>query len=182
MAISSTTIIRRAGAVFILCFVAALFVPSAQAHKFHASFTEIERNPETKNLEVTIRVFPDDLENILGKREKKRIQIDAVEDAPRVVGDYVREHLVVRGPDGKNIQWKWVGMEVKVDAVWIYVESPSPPSLDKWQVRDSLFFDLFDDQINSVTVRDGTRRGSIQFRGKDAFKPIFPSPTKSRRR
>lgn len=175
-------LIRRVGVVLMLGFVAAFFVPSARAHKFHASFTEIERNPETKSLEVTIRVFPDDLENILGKREKKRIQIDAITDAPRVVGDYVREHLVLRGPDGKTVEWKWVGLEVKVDAVWIYVEAPAPPSLDKWQARDSLFFDLFDDQINSVTVRDGNRRGSIQFRGKDTFKPFFPTPTKSRRR
>jgi hypothetical protein len=147
--------------------------PSAAAHKFHASFTRIERNAETKSIEITVRVFADDLEAILSRREKRRIQADQIPDAEKVVGGYVRERLQVRDGDGAEISLSWVGMEVKVDSVWIYVEGKSPGGLQASTVVNTLFFDLFDDQVNTVSVKDGDRRGELIFRRGDKAKPAL---------
>ncbi|MGQ9898518.1 MAG: DUF6702 family protein [Acidobacteriota bacterium] len=148
----------------------------AAAHKFHASFTTIEFNPEHNLLEISLRVFSDDLENALSRQARRRIELDRTPDAADLAGAYVQERFKLRRSDGTPVRMAWVGMEQRVDMTWLYIEAPAPHGFAGLEALVTVFFELFRDQKNNVSCKGAQgKRHDILFRsGDNAFKPLWP--------
>lgn len=149
----------------------------ATAHKFHASFTTIEHNPETGLLEISLRVFSDDLENALSRQARRRIELDRTPDVAELTSAYIRERFKLRRADGTPVRVVWVGMEQRVDMTWIYVEVPAPDGFTGLEALVTVFFELFRDQKNNLSCKDAQgKRHDILFRsGDNTFKPLWPT-------
>ena len=142
------------------------------AHKFHASLTQIEVNASAKTVEVAIRVFVDDLEEALTRRSGHRVRLETASDFDALSMAYVSSSLKLLAPDGEPVVFRWIGKEASVDVVWLYVEAPLASRLDGGRLENSLFFDLFDDQVNTVNLKDGKRRATLTFSTGDGPKPL----------
>lgn len=167
----------QAVAVVTLAIVSVVTPPRVDAaHKFHASLTQIEVNSTAKTVEVAIRVFADDLEEALTRRSGHRVRLETASDFDELALAYVASTLKLVAPDGEPLTLRWIGKEVAVDVVWLYVEAPLAGRLDGGRLETSLFFDLFDDQVNTVNLKDGKRRATLTFSTGDGAKPIaFPT-------
>jgi hypothetical protein len=154
----------------IVLLALALAVP-VHAHKFHASLTEVEYDAADRTLEIAVRLFPDDLEAALARRSGRRIAIDA-EGADRRMLEYLRDTLVITGPRGEAYELSWVGMEATVGTVWVYLQAGAPAGLAGGRIRNEMFLELFDDQVNTVNVKDGSRRATIVLKAGELEKPI----------
>lgn len=152
----------------------------ATAHKFHFSSTQVDFNPATASFEITIRLFADDLELVLARRAQRKVEIDRTPDAEALTFAYLRDVLRLRGPDMREIAVNWVGMEVKVDTVYCYLEAPAPATgLRNMALAFRLFTELQRGQVNLVSFRDPIhgRPRDLMFREGDRFKVvIFPEP------
>jgi hypothetical protein len=155
---------RRATVILWAALVAGALAPAASAHKFHASLAEIDYDATERTVEISARVFADDLEDAIGRKLGKPVRLESTPDAERLVFDYVRDNLTLESADARPLALTWVGMEVRVDEVWIYVEAKSPDGLKNAKIGDRVFFELFDDQVNTVNVRDGAARATLVFR------------------
>lgn len=151
--------------------LALLVAPAAGAHKFHASMVTVEYNEREKVAEISIRLFTDDLEESLGRRAGKRVRIGLTPDVERLSLDYVAERLRIEDREGRPLALEWVGLEPRVDVVWVYVQAAAPVGLGGARVEDRIFFDLFDDQVNHVVVKQGRLKSSL------VFKPGTPALT-----
>jgi hypothetical protein len=161
-------------AIYILSlslFVCITFAPEALAHKYHTSVTRLEYNAEERSAEITIQTFADDLEDILSKRAGKSVRLDASKDVERLAFDYVRSVIELKSRNGSS-ELQWVGMEVKGSTVWLYVLAKMPEGLAKASVRNSLLFDLFEDQVNIVNVWYGEKKTSLVFKRGDNMQEI----------
>jgi len=158
---------------FALMTTLPLAPSSAAAHKYYVSLTQAEYNDETKTLEIAIRVFADDLELALTRAHKRSIYLDKSPDAPPLVLAYLQEHFEIQNSKGERQKFKWVGMETKVDSVWIYVESGMPEGLDKARARNTLFFELYPEQTNTVNFKAGTRRYDFAWKSGDSWRTVF---------
>jgi hypothetical protein len=158
-----------AGAV-VLALVAA-WAPEALAHKFHASLVEADLNRAAGKLEVGMRLFADDLEAALGRAHGRRVRLDAP-NAGALVLEYLGERFVVRDAAGARLELAWVGMEARVDEVWVYVEAPAPETLAGARVEDRVFFELFSDQVNTVNLQEGDARTTLVFTRGDGEKLV----------
>lgn len=131
----------------------------ALAHPNHASLAVAELNPDTGRLEVALKVDPDDLERAIRKATDSTIRPEDPA-AEAHVEAYVRKRFVVRPPAGKSDRprrMKWVGMEIKVDEAWLYFEIPIR-GIWGLRIRNAIFFDLEDGQVNTLNLRDGDTR------------------------
>ena len=159
----------------LLSFALSLFPTfTAAAHKFHLSFTQIEYNAQEKSAEITIRVFADDLENALSQRKGKSVKLDH-KDAAMLIAAYLREILELKGRNGQLKKLTWVGMEPKADVVLLYVEAKLPEGLTGVQLRQRIFFELFDDQVNQVLIKFAHDKSTLEFKRNDGFKPLVVS-------
>jgi hypothetical protein len=160
---------RRWLAVVVL--VTGLAPVTADAHKFYVSLTTVEHNTVEQSLEITMRLFADDLEAAVA-REMGKPLTHGQPGFDAAVFAVVRRALTVRQADGRPVTLVWVGLENKVDVTWVYVEAPQVPSTAGLTLRDTIFMDLFPEQVNMVHVKDARGRRAIDFRGGDSFKPF----------
>jgi hypothetical protein len=158
-------------ALSLLLSVSLSFLPAvafrAAAHKFHFSFTQIEYNAKEKTVEITLRVFADDLEQALSKRSGKAVKLEQA-----AVAAYLRETVELKSRDGRVKKLTWIGMEAKVDVALLYVEAKVPEGMAGLQLRQRVFFELFADQVNQVLLKSEGHKTSLDFKPGEGFKVL----------
>ena len=165
------------------CIVGALTPPRAvpitsaatTAHKFHTSFTEADYNAAEQSLQITLRTFPDDLETILAKRNGKRsVRLDRKEEVAPLLTAYLQETFQLKNAQGETLTLSWVGLDAGVDSAWLYFEAKLPGTCAGATLRNEFLFDLYDDQINLVSIKQGDKKQSLTFKQGDASRPLAP--------
>jgi hypothetical protein len=128
-------------------------------------------------VEIVIRVFTDDLENALSQRAKRQVKLDpTTAGKDRQVGErvmaYLRSAFELKSKAGRQVILTWSGVEGQMDMFWIYVKGRMPGGLEGAQMRNKIFCELFDDQVNIVNARRQGKQFGLMFESKDNFKPI----------
>jgi Domain of unknown function (DUF6702) len=152
-------------------------IRNPRSHKIHVSVTYLEFNQAKQTVEIVVRVFTDDLENALSQRAKRAVKIDpATADKDRRVGDlvmaYLRSNFELRNKSGRQVALSWNGIEGQMDMFWLHVKGRMPGGLEGAQVRNKIFCELFDDQVNIVNAKHQGKQIGLMFESKDDFKAI----------
>lgn len=150
-------------------------------HKFHVSVTQIEYDQKEHSAEITLRVFADDLEIALSQHAKRPIKIDpATAKKDKKLGEtvmaYLRERFQLKTSAGRPVKLGWVGMEWQADMFWLYVEGKLPNGLEGTELRNKVFQELFEDQVNIVNSKIDGKQIGLMFDAKDDFKLITALP------
>jgi len=124
---------------------------------------------------VAIRVHPSDLEKALrNQTHDQQLVLEKFPNLDRELTRYMQKRFVVRGPeDLKPLEIKWVGQQIDVKWAWMFFEVPiAERKLDDLRFSSTVFLDLLNDQINTVNVRHGSRKASMQFHRKSLIQRI----------
>lgn len=147
-------------------------VPAEVFHPFYISITEINHNAKDKTLEISCKMFAEDLEETLNKNYKTEVDLSLAKDKAaldKFIPDYVNRHfsLVV---DGKLVKLNYVGYEKDKESAYSYFQVDNVPSLKRLDVNNSLLHDFNQDQINIVhVVVNGKRQSTkLDFPSKQA--------------
>jgi hypothetical protein len=131
-------------------------------HPFYVSVTEIAHNKQERSLEVSCKIFIDDLEGIIKQNYKKGINLsDEKKQAENggYINDYISKHLKLAA-DGKALQLSFVGFEKDSEAVFCYFEVVPISSIKNLDIENSLLQDFTDQQINIMHVTVNGKRQS----------------------
>jgi hypothetical protein len=131
-------------------------------HPFYVSVTEIAHNKTEGSLEVSCKIFIEDLESILKKLYKKPVHLsDEKRQAESAVfiNGYVSKHLKIWA-NGKLAKLNYVGYEKDSEAVFCYFEVDQIPAVNKLDIENSILQDLTDEQINIMHVTVNGKRQS----------------------
>jgi hypothetical protein len=139
-------------------------------HPFYVSVTEINHNAKAQSVEISCRMFYDDLEHVLEKQY--RTQLDIVhpknkEQLNQFINDYVHRHLIIR-VDGKVLNPAYVGFEIQEDGAWAYLEVKGISKAQKIEVHDDLLFTEHPEQINMLHVTVNGERKSTKLDNPEA--------------
>lgn len=161
--VSATVMLSMLAALLLLPPPAA----SLAAHKFYTSFAQVEYNDERKAVEVALRVFGDDMENVLTRRHGKSVRIGKTDAAEKLIFAYVADSFQLRNRVGEAKKFAWVGMETKGHVAWLYFEAPMPEGLDGATLRNRILLDFSDEQVNIVHIQHGGRKADLVFKAGD---------------
>jgi hypothetical protein len=149
-------------------FTVSRFAPDAippTAHPLYISVTEMEYNALEKTLEISCKVFTDDFEKGLAKANAAKVDIYNPKDKAlleKQIADYVRKHLLIKA-DGKPLTLEYVGYELEEQSTWSYYQvSKLAAAPKKLEVQSSIFYELYDKQINIVHMSSGGNRKSTK--------------------
>jgi len=145
----------------------------SHAHRFFASFTQIDLRDNKQVIEVVHRLFTHDVEDFLRLKLGNLSGLTDAEIEP-VLRAYVESGFALFDAGGNRLPLDWVGMEYEIDNVHIYQETPLPADPAQLMIINRLFLDLFDNQKNTVNVAwQGKIRTGIFVKGKEQQKISF---------
>ncbi len=160
--------------LILFTFHFSLFTFSASAHRFHTSLTRIDYNAEQKLFEISIQLFTHDLVPILEKKSGKRIDLEKTPDVDKLILEYLNENFVLTDKKGEKKNLKWIGKELDVDSVQIYLETSSNENLENYKLKNTIFFESFSEQTNLVVCRYNGKKADLMFKVGDKIKEIKP--------
>ncbi|MBC9932547.1 DUF6702 family protein [Chitinophaga qingshengii] len=136
----------------------------ALLHPFYVSVTEVTHNAAKKELEVSCRIFADDLENTL--KAQYQTSFDIIKPANRqqvegFIADYLSKHLQLT-LDGKKIPLHFLGYKIEEDAVWSFLSAENVPAPKKVGIFNDLLYQQHASQINMIHVMVGGQRKSTK--------------------
>ena len=124
-------------------------------HPIHISVTEINYNEKSKSLQITTRVFADELE--LGVRaQRKEAELDLLEPkngvaTKQMVQDYLLTHIKIK-IDGKPVKMNFLGFEKEDISIVSYIEIENVKKLKTIEVFNDIIIEIHDDQSNLVHI------------------------------
>ena len=138
----------------LLILIPVLLFGSWKMHEFYVSLTEIRYNPATECLEISMRIFPDDLDRALQEQSGIRTNLATEIEHPladSLLEEYLLNSLTIR-LDGQKAELSFLGKETEGNALWCYLESGTMPRPGTILVSMSLLTEIFPDQMNIVQL------------------------------
>lgn len=153
-----STVVRRLSflAAFTLCLTAFSF------HPYYMSVTEFEYKPAEKEVQVSCKIFTDDLEGALKQSLKRKVDIlnaSAKKENEQLLNTYVQEHLKLQ-LDGKAVPMQMIGFEQEGEAVWIYLVTKNTARFKTATVFNDILYSYKEEQINIVHFKNANERKS----------------------
>lgn len=152
-----------------------VLVMSAQAftsHTFHTSLTRMDYNEKDKRAEISIQLFVHDLVPTLEKLTNKKVDLEKNPDIDKFIVKYLDENFILKDKSGEQKKLIWVGKEISVDTVFVYVEIQLSEDFGGYSLQNTLFFESYPEQTNLVIARYNGKKNDLLFKVGDKFKEI----------
>ncbi len=161
---------RRGSALAVLLLIAAAALArGASAHPLHTTLTELSYGPEGR-IELRIRAFVDDFSRVVGRVARSREQAGLSRIGSTAA--YLAWAVRLRDSDGGVVALRPVGMRREGDVFWICLRGSAPAGIAGGAVRNSLLFDLYDDQVNLLRASYAGRTESLLFTRREVFRRL----------
>jgi hypothetical protein len=126
------------------------------AHPFHVSVCDVEFNEKNHSLEISQRIFLDDLEEALRKKSGWTT-LDVVNPSDKkrfdaLMKEFVLENLSLE-VNNKPVALSYLGHELESDAIWCYLEVTGVNNLATITVENKVLIDAFSDQVNLIHIK-----------------------------
>lgn len=129
-------------------------------HPFYVSVMEVEYQSKTKEVGISIKTFPDDMEEAIRKYAGKKIDIAKKENAEngKLLESYIKQHITFT-IDKKQKAYTFLGYEIDKEALWIYFSIANQKRFQELQISTDLMYEYKSEQTNIVHVRvDGKEK------------------------
>ncbi len=144
----------------------------ATVHEFYLSVTHIDYSEKDDALQITARVFIDDLEKALQERYGEHGRLATESESPRsnaLIEKYFKAKFSME-IDRKQREFDYLGKEYDTDMVICYLEIPNAglAKAKTVQVKNEILTDVFDNQQNIVHFKIiGKRKSFVLVKGND---------------
>ncbi len=127
----------------------------ALLHPFYVSVIEIQHNAKDNNIDISVRIFTEDLETTLKKINTKIDLIHPIDQSlnNQLINNYITKKLQIK-IDGKIYPLHYVGYELQQESIWSYFDIPNISALKKIEVDCSVLYDFETNQINIIHVKE----------------------------
>ncbi len=132
-------------------------------HKEYYSLTNIVFNPQEKSVQVTIRLFTDDMEFALKNQFEKAIELGTdreIKEADHLLELYLNQRFTI-AINANKTPFAFIGKEFEKDVMYVYLEIPNISDIQQIEVRNAILIDSFSEQENIVKINYLTTRRSM---------------------
>ena len=133
-------------------------------HPLHLSSMELNYTTKGGTIEISCRLFTDDLEDALSKQFKVPTDLSAPAKH-KAMDELLKKYMVMHfklKANGKPLAFNYLGFEKDREAVLVYLESVPVKGLKKLETYNTLMYDLFDDQTNIMHMLYNGQRKSAK--------------------
>jgi hypothetical protein len=132
---------------FGICF---LTLTSFGFHKFYVAIYQINYAPEKEMLQITARIFTDDLNKALDKKYNKKNYLGTNNEAPQdliLLRKYISENLTIK-VNGQSKPINFLSKEMEGDVLICYLKIKDISKLKSLDVHNTILVDWNSEQQN----------------------------------
>ncbi len=126
-------------------------------HKYYVSVTEI--NVKNDHLEIIIRTFPDDIENVLSDTYGIKADLSK-KQTKSLLKTYIQSHFILWTDHDRQLSYKYLGFTLEDGFLVLLLKADLPPDIHILKVKNTLLFDMYDEQKNVVHFIEGKKKES----------------------
>jgi hypothetical protein len=135
------------------------------AHKFYVSVTNVGYSEKNDALQITSRVFIDDLDKLLKERYDIDAKLSTVEES-ELSDEYLEKYLRAKFSveiNEKTRPYKLIGRKYDNDVCIFYleIEAIDLPAIKSIQIENQLLTDMFDEQQNVLHFKINEKKKSF---------------------
>lgn len=155
--------------LFLFFGVFFLLTSFSAAHKFYLSVTNINYIAESDALQITSRIFTDDLEDLLKERYDLDANLGLENESPQAdayIERYLKRKFVLK-LDEEVAAYNFIGKKYDNDVVIIYLEATEVgfSALKSLSIENDVLTDLYEEQKNLVHVKwNGKKKSFVLIR------------------
>lgn len=146
--------------VFLVLFV---MLTSMGIHKFYTSIYQINYVPQKKMIQITSRIFIDDLNNALEKRFHTKSFIGTNKETPQdeqVMKTYLAEKFSLK-VNGTLKPMSFRSKEIEANVLICYFRITDIPKITKLEIENSALTELNSDQQNIIQANISGEKQSL---------------------
>lgn len=141
-----------------------LILLSSLFHPFYVSVFTINQDKDAKNLEISCRIFFDDLEDALEKEYHTKIDLVKAGEKGKTdeyLAAYFKKNLRIQA-NGKALSIQYLGYSIEDDAAWCFLEASDVGIIMEMTVLNSVLYTSHEKQSNILHVTIGGVRKSTK--------------------
>lgn len=127
----------------------------------------IDFNPKTQSLDITFKVFTDDLQDAVRKASTREDLFIGYEDeipaVDSLINVYFNDQIDFSFPDNSPKTMNYLGKEIELDVTWCYFQIKDVSDLTDLQASCKLFTELFPTQTTIMHVKKDGKEKSMLF-------------------
>ena len=135
----------------------------AVAHKFYVAIFQVNYAPEKQMLQVTTRIFVDDLDNVLQKKYARKFNLGEPKQSPEELS-LMQQYLTDRFKitiDGKPQQLTYLSNELENNVLICYFRVTGIGKISSVKVTSKVLFDFVTEQQNIIQTNINGKKNSL---------------------
>jgi hypothetical protein len=147
----------------LLLLIFAGLLTSAGVHKYYVAVFQMDHKPEKKTIQITGRIFIDDLEKTLNTKHGKTFYLATEKELPETTNtlkQYLLDKITVK-VNGKAAPVTFLAKEVDDDILVCYLTVSAPKKVTSIEVRNTVLQEMFREQQNMINTKVNNERKSL---------------------
>ncbi|NNT71890.1 hypothetical protein HKT18_06650 [Flavobacterium sp. IMCC34852] len=136
---------------------------SMAAHRFYVAIYQIDFVPQKKRVEITTRIFMDDLNEAVTKAYKKNTNIGTEKETPEdtaLLKKYLNENFKLT-INGKPKAYNYISSEVESNVVICYLSIKEIIKISSIQVENSILTEVHSEQQNIIQFNNNGKKQNL---------------------
>lgn len=139
-------------AVLLLCCVVTFASFKPAVHPFYVSVCDIVIKPKQGEIEISSRIFTDDMQVALLETAGKKTDLSKIsKENEALLHTYLKKHLQLRA-DTSSLSLNWVGYELNEEMIWVYHSARFKKLPKSLQVTNTILMETLPGQSNIIKV------------------------------
>ncbi|ESU29425.1 hypothetical protein FLJC2902T_08270 [Flavobacterium limnosediminis JC2902] len=145
-------------------------------HKFYVGIYQITYSDKKKEVQITARIFIDDIEKALESKSKKKLYLATPKEIAETNGlikSYLSEKIQLK-VNGKVRNLKFLGKETEDNVLICYLTTPVTEKITSAEIYNSVLTEIYSEQQNivhftingnkkSLLLTDSEPDGNVEF-------------------
>ena len=142
-----------------------MFLTSFVAHKFYVSIYQINYVPEKKMVQITSRIFTDDLNTVLNKKFIRKTHVGETKESDEdilLMKKYILENVSIK-VNNKLQTINYLSKEMEGNVVICYFNIKNISKIKTFEIQNTALLELNEEQQNIMQLNIFNKKENILF-------------------
>ena len=142
--------------LFSFCFPGIATTVGSDDHDIHVSVCDIVYKEDKGTLEMSVKVFYDDLLNAVGLQPGEELPVSYT-SADELIDDFINQNIKIK-INGEEKILDYLESHSYPPAVWTTFNIVQVSPIESISMENTILINVFDDQVNMVNIRMGKEK------------------------